>query len=95
MVQRNSYFHDKMRSAAKLLGLGATGKFNGDALDGFDQGGIKFNVSGDVVRGLVHVNFGQPVEYFSMSPDQVDALIVDLERAKMRACADPDADDEY
>jgi hypothetical protein len=68
MIQRNNRF-------------GATGKFPQGKLDPNDEGELSFGIGND--GKLVHVNFGKPVIWFALTPD--DAIRIGnglIEQAK-------------
>ncbi len=62
-----------MSKIAKMLKLGATGAFPEGKLDRTDEGELRFAISstGD---GLVRVDFGKPVAWFAISPNQAKEL---------------------
>ncbi|HXB11189.1 MAG TPA: hypothetical protein VNZ45_04330 [Bacteroidia bacterium] len=61
--------------------FGATGKFPQGKLDPNDEGELSFGIGND--GKLVHVNFGKPVIWFALEPD--DAIRIGnglIEQAK-------------
>lgn len=66
-----------MSKLAKMLKLGATGAFPEGKLNKTDEGELRMAVSstGD---GLVRVDFGKPVAWFAISPNQAKELAAHL-----------------
>jgi hypothetical protein len=58
--------------------FGATGKFPQGKLDPNDEGELSFGIGND--GKLVHVNFGKPVIWFALEPD--DAIKIGTELIK-------------
>lgn len=52
--------------------LGATGKFPQGKLNETDEGELQFGVAHD--DQFVHVNFGKPIAWFALGPDDAVAL---------------------
>lgn len=61
-----------MTELGKELGLGATGEQPEGQLTAQDQGELKLGVA--TLDGKVIVNFGQPVAWFGLKPDQARAV---------------------
>ena len=55
-------------------GLGATGDFPDGKLCPEDEGEIRFAVAADKDAGLVHLDFGKPVTFMSMTVKQAADL---------------------
>jgi len=47
--------------------FGATGKYPRGKLHKYDEGELQMGIAHD--RNYVHINFGKPVVWFSMSPE--------------------------
>jgi len=63
----------------RLLGqtekeLGATGQFPDGKIGKEDEGEIMFAVAADKKRGLVHVDFGKPVQWLALTVKQAADL---------------------
>lgn len=56
--------------------LGATGQFPNGKLTDHDEGEIKFGVS--AYHGEVILNFGKPIQWIGMSPEQARNLALSL-----------------
>lgn len=56
--------------------LGATGEFPHGKLNGSDEGGIRFAIGED--GGNVVINFGTPVAWLGMPPEQAVTLALAL-----------------
>lgn len=69
--------------------LGPTGRFPDGQLDPSDRGEIQFAIAGDDERALVHLNFGTPVAYVSMTPRQAVELAQDLIRQARQVAREP------
>lgn len=54
--------------------LGATGKFPDGKIDESDQGELCIGIAFDEKSGNVIVNFGKPVWWFAMPPEQIIAF---------------------
>lgn len=54
--------------------FGATGKYPEGKLAKEDEGEIQFGVASDPRRGLVHVDFGKPVQWLAMTAKQAADL---------------------
>lgn len=61
---------ERMRQDAYREQLGQTGKYPDGQLNERDEGEIQFAIAGDAERNLIHLNFGKPVAYVSLTPDQ-------------------------
>ena len=72
------HMRDISEAQAKVLhdlfgspeGLGATGEFPDGRVTDDDEGEIRFAVAADSERGLVHIDFGKPVHWMAMTPEQ-------------------------
>lgn len=60
--------------------LGATGRFSMPALNESDQGELKMGVAYDKLDGLVRVEFGKPVAWLAMPPEDAVAFAQSLLR---------------
>jgi hypothetical protein len=57
----------------ETIGLGATRHFPEGMLNPDDEGELRFGVAHDD-KGLVHMNFGKPVTWFALHPEQAIEL---------------------
>ena len=63
---------EEMRRALLDLKLGATGKYPDGKLGAMDEGEIRFAVASQ--PGYVHINFGKPVAWLSLRPQEAAEL---------------------
>ena len=63
---------EMLTQAKKQLELGATGKFPQGKLTENDEGELQFAVT--TYRGQVIINFGKPIEWAGLNPDQARML---------------------
>lgn len=54
--------------------IGATGRFPQGVLTDDDEGELKMAVGRDALDGLVHINFGKPVAWLALPPENAIAL---------------------
>lgn len=69
--------------------LGATGQFPDGKLGDGDEGEIRFAIAGDKENGLVHCDFGTPVQWFSMSPQQAVDIAQSLIHQARQVATEP------
>jgi hypothetical protein len=62
----------KMEELGRQLGLGGLGTYSQGKLDPHDEGDIRMAVTN--ARGRVLVNFGKPVTWFGLTPEEARAL---------------------
>lgn len=75
---------DFMQREAKTIGLGATRAFPQGVVNDIDEGEIQFAIKGDAERQKVFLNFGKPVDFLGMTPQQaveVGQLLIKHARA--------------
>lgn len=58
----------------ELPDFGATGKFPEGKLNATDEGEIQFGIAADVAANTVVLNFGTPVVWLGLTPDQAIAI---------------------
>jgi hypothetical protein len=75
----------RFREEAERAGLGATGHYPEGALDETDQGELKLAIAADPKAGKVLVNFGKPVAWFGMTPQQARELAESLRQRSYEA----------
>jgi hypothetical protein len=63
---------DVMRSEARRLNLGATGEYPDGVISPSDEGEIRLAVTASA--RLVLINFGKPVAWFGLSPQEAREL---------------------
>lgn len=56
------------------LTAGATGNFPDGRVSSRDEGEIAIRFAADVQRGLVRIDFGKPVAWLALKPDEAEAL---------------------
>lgn len=56
------------------LGLGATGRFPDGKLNEHDEGEIAFAVAADPIHKKILIDFGKPVAFLGMNPEQAIQL---------------------
>lgn len=78
---------DAIKSKIKEIRLGATGQFPDGKLGPKDEGELAFGMAADSKNALLHVDFGKPVQWFSMTRKQ--ALEV-AEAMRVKALSIPD-----
>lgn len=54
--------------------FGATGRFPDGEIHDSDEGELQFGVARDPKTGLIHVDFGKPVAWFQLPPEDAAAL---------------------
>jgi hypothetical protein len=54
--------------------IGPTGEFPDGKVTEEDEGGIKFGVAADKYRGLVHIDFGKPIQWLAMTAKEAANL---------------------
>ena len=74
MAHHGSELPEYMRDEARRLKLGATGQFPEGKVDEVDEGEIQFAVAADALKSKVYVNFGKPVAFLGMTPEQAQQL---------------------
>ena len=74
------------RKEAEKAGLGATGKFPEGQLDDTDEGELRLGVA--AYKGKVVINFGKPIAWFAMTPEQADT-VADMLRSKASEARSP------
>ncbi len=74
---------DLFRKAADELELGATGRFPDGHLNKVDEGEIKFAIAADHKNNLIHINFGTPVVWLSLTQEQADQIEDELRRKRL------------
>jgi hypothetical protein len=52
--------------------LGATGSYPSGKLNAFDEGALTFSIG--VEKGQVYIDFGTPVVWFALPPDQAEEM---------------------
>ena len=66
--------HEKMGEALEGTALGATGRFPNGKITPTDEGELAFEVQPDPDKNLIHMKFGKPVAWFSMTPELANDL---------------------
>jgi hypothetical protein len=61
--------HFLLACRANGRGLGATGEFPEGKLNPSDEGALKMAVGYDPLNGVVHIEFGTPVAWLGLPPD--------------------------
>jgi len=83
-IEANLEHFEKNEKLAKdhLLqnALGATGRFPEGKLTKSDEGELAFAVQADPEKKLIHLNFGKPVAWFSLTPQLANDLANSLLR---------------
>jgi hypothetical protein len=65
---------EAFRAASNGAALGATNRYPQDVLNEDDEGELRMGVRRDPVDGLVHVDFGKPVAWLGLPPENAIAL---------------------
>lgn len=69
-----SKFFQQMEIEAQRLGLGATGRSPSGQVHESDEGEIRMGVAHDVKEQKVFINFGKPVAWLGLDPQQAREL---------------------
>lgn len=67
-------FRQQMEIETQRMRLGASGKTPAGKLHDTDEGEIRFGVSHDPNRRKVIINFGKPVAWMAMEPEDAASL---------------------
>jgi hypothetical protein len=59
-----------MKQLAKQMGLGATGNFPMGKFNEEDEGEIKIAIAADHQKNKILLNFGKPISWLGLTPDQ-------------------------
>lgn len=77
-------FAQQMELEAQRLGLGATGRTPDGNIHDTDEGEIRFGVAHDPNKRQVILNFGKPVTWIGMPPEQAAELAETLSEHSRR-----------
>jgi hypothetical protein len=84
MMKARSQFMQQMELEAQRLELGATGRTPDGSVHETDEGEIRFGIAHDPNKRLVILNFGKPVTWVGMPPEQARDLGNSLIEHSMR-----------
>lgn len=82
-------FRQQMEIEAQRLGLGATSRHPSGSMHSSDEGEIRMGIASDEKTGKVMLNFGKPVAWLGLNPEEAVGIAQALIQHARKVAKEP------
>lgn len=79
MAHHSSELSDISKQLRETLGIGPTGQFPRGKIEEQDEGELQYAVAADPASGVVRIEFGKPVAWLALTPEQAEGLMESIQ----------------